>query len=400
MHDHRRSSPGFTLVELLVVIAIIGILVGLLLPAVQAAREAARRMSCGNNLKQLGIGLHNYHAAYDQFPAGASGSSRNGLAVPPNFVDAAGDTRDPTNDRNISALVAILPFIEQQPLWEKISNPYIDPVVTTRTHPAMGPSPGTDPRNYPPWGVQVNTFMCPSHPAPTANTSRAKTNYLVCYGDSFYRIGSLPNIDKGAKRGMFMTTMDGTGRAALEGFLSFRDCLDGSANTIAMGEGCFSQNRREIKGLVALIGGNFATTTVGINARPCADVRDPARPQYLLPSITTTSLWRSDRYGHGLPIYGGITTVLPPNSPSCAATGGTSSFNDTRQVVASSASYHTGGVHVMMTDGAVRFVTDNIDAGDLNKPVPSFLNNNNGEESPYGVWGALGSRAGYESKTL
>ncbi len=287
----KRSLNGFTLVELLVVIAIIGILVGLLLPAVQAAREAARRMSCSNNFKQIGIGLHNYHSTYDMFPAGAGGTTRNGLTVPPTFTDAAGDVRDPTNDRNLSALVALLPFIEQQPLWEKISNPYIDPVVTTRVHPSMGPSPGTDPRNYPPWGTQVNTFLCPSHPAPTANLSRAKTNYLACYGDSFYRIGSLPNIDKGAKRGMFMTSMDGIGRTAMEGYLGFRDCLDGTANTMAMGEGCFSQNRREIKGLVALLAGTFATNTVGITAKPCADVRDPARPQYLLPSITTTSLW-------------------------------------------------------------------------------------------------------------
>ena len=115
-----RWRKGFTLVKLLVVIAIIGVLVGLLLPAVQAAREAARRMSCSNNFKQIGLGMHNYHAAYQMFPSTWDGSTPNGYRV------------------NLN-LVGILPFIEQQALWEQLSNP--SQQGTTNFDP-MGASPG------------------------------------------------------------------------------------------------------------------------------------------------------------------------------------------------------------------------------------------------------------------
>ena len=101
--DRRR---GFTLVELLVVIAIIGILVALLLPAVQAAREAARRMQCTNNHKQLGLAVHNYHDTYKSLPA------------------RAGGTQGPTNLDNqgwLSAWIVLLPFYEQAPMYEQIT---------------------------------------------------------------------------------------------------------------------------------------------------------------------------------------------------------------------------------------------------------------------------------------
>jgi len=96
----RRN--GFTLVELLVVIAIIGVMVGLLLPAVQSARESARRMSCGNNLKQLGLAFHNYHDTYKVFPAGLTGTNSGALS----------------NGGRLSPFVGLLPFIEQQPLMD------------------------------------------------------------------------------------------------------------------------------------------------------------------------------------------------------------------------------------------------------------------------------------------
>ena len=111
----RAARAGFTLVELLVVIAIIGVLVGLLLPAVQAAREAARRMSCSNNFKQIGLGLHNYHSAYKQLPTQGGGTWT---------TNKWWFHRDVTsNHRRISALVGLTPFIEQQALWENDFQP-------------------------------------------------------------------------------------------------------------------------------------------------------------------------------------------------------------------------------------------------------------------------------------
>src|SRR5215210_4645960 len=105
-----RTKPrsGFTLIELLVVIAIIGVLIALLLPAVQAAREAARRIQCTNNLKQLGLGLHNYHSANETFPPGGSRNPYD----PPNKTDGS------PSWSSWSAHALLLPYLEQKPLYD------------------------------------------------------------------------------------------------------------------------------------------------------------------------------------------------------------------------------------------------------------------------------------------
>ena len=169
------KRQGFTLVELLVVIAIIGVLVGLLLPAVQAAREAARRMSCSNNFKQLGLGLHNYHAAFDKLPMQSGGTKDQGMGG------------NMSNQFYLSFLIGTLPFIEQQALWEQISNPNqlnLAGAVITPPHPAMGPNPCHE--NYQPWLTQVPGYRCPSDPTLPTATQVGFTNYATCVGDAMF----------------------------------------------------------------------------------------------------------------------------------------------------------------------------------------------------------------------
>ncbi len=158
IHIRTKTPPhAFTLVELLVVIAIIGLLVGLLLPNVRFSREAARRMSCSNNFKQVGLGLHNYHSSYKRLPSAMAGTDRG-------------------NANRLSGLVAILPFIEQQALWEEIRTPTtIDGVM----YPAMGPAPWVG--QYTPWKTQIRTLQCPSSPSEPADFGL--TSYTFCVGD-------------------------------------------------------------------------------------------------------------------------------------------------------------------------------------------------------------------------
>ena len=137
---HRHAGRGFTLVELLVVIAIIGVLVGLLLPAVQAAREAARRMSCSNNFKQMGLALHNYHSAFSQLPIHGTGPINEAHRAL-GGSDARWNKDLQFQYSRIGALVGLLPFVEQQAIWERVSNPL---VLGTTQFRAFGTVPYTE----------------------------------------------------------------------------------------------------------------------------------------------------------------------------------------------------------------------------------------------------------------
>lgn len=377
-----RHSRGFTLVELLVVIAIIGVLVGLLLPAVQAAREAARRMSCSNNFKQIGLALHNYHSAYKQFPMQMGGTYAGGVA-------------NMNNNFELSWLVGLLPFIEQQALWEQISNPNNN----GGNFPAMGPALGNT--AYIPWRTQVVSLRCPSDPTQSVAGNFGYSNYAASLGDSGYEEQDNGINDDGSirtgnqqwdyqnqsrwDRGMFR------GRRVTK----FRDILDGTSNTLAAGEMVVDANRREIIGAWVQ------------NVNPCRapnDIEytgaiDPERPRFYAASATLEGnalFQRGHRWHHGLPHFTGFNTIRPPNSYSQSRSWPTN--NAFGWFTASSR--HQGGCHVLMGDGAVRFITESIDAGDQGIIPPGGCQGPggpggqalNGRESPYGVWGALGTK--------
>ncbi len=392
-YSFQGSRRAFTLVELLVVIAIIGVLVGLLLPAVQAAREAARRMQCGNNVKQIGLGLHNYHSAYQMFPMNAGGTDNMGGA--------------PGNSMWLSWRIGILPFIEQQPLWEQISNPFgfnRDGSVRNPPYPAMGPRPWDT--NYRPWLTQVNTFRCPSDPSVVTTNSAevAFSNYAACAGDAFFEQHHSGVDDNGNSSGDG-TWGDQAGSRWARGvfrarhFTRFRDILDGTANTIAVGENVVYAGTREVAGGIARAANDGEL--LGTAPQDWAPmVLDPLRPGFYAQTANidgTVHHHQGRRWSDGRPYSSVFHTIRPPNSYSIER--GHGNFG-----MITSGSRHQGGAHMLMADGAVKFISDTIEAG--NQAQTPWGNNagtrnvDGGKQSPYGLWGALGTKASKETQTL
>ncbi len=363
----RRFRGAFTLVELLVVIAIIGILIALLLPAVQAAREAARRSQCTNALKQLGLALQNYHSAQGCFPSRQYGT---GLHC---CWGGEGGGND-NNQGRLSGMVGLLPYMEQSALYQKITSVgnY------TRLWNAWGwvPWDTTGWAQGNPWVTQVPTLLCPSDSdSQTKNADwTGRNNYFFQTGDS---------TDSGhdwnsRPRGVF-------------GFytgMRFDSIKDGTSNTIAMGERCIcapnGQNR--IKGGTAQVpvGDGPQGYTTGF---PSACMATVGSNGPLYNAGVTTQAWTGTRWCDGNSVYQSFTTVLPPNGPSCAEAEGSPGAH-------TASSYHPGGVNVMFFDGSTRFISETIDTGG-NYGVHGVQSG----QSPYGVWGALGSKDGGESKS-
>jgi len=385
----RSRRSGFTLVELLVVIAIIGVMVGLLLPAVQAAREAARRMSCGNNVKQIGLGLHNYHAAFNRLPMQMGGTFDNGRGG------------DNSNYGWLSYLVGILPFVEQQALWERISAPLaVNRVGAIRAipFPSMGPVPWHE--DYQPWLTQVPGYRCPSDPAQPTRTQVGFANYAACIGDAIFEQQHGGFDDQGR------ANQDGTwGQAATERwargvfrsrhFLGFRDILDGTSNSIMCGE--MSVGTQDFETATTTITVDDISATMPPSTFRVAPYVDPLRPRFWLPTARidrNPNHGRGRRWPDGRVQYTTFTTINPPNTVNVMRWEG-------NWGLVTAASRHQGGCHILMADGATRFVTDSIDAGNQDfVPYGRAPNEMPGLASAYGLWGALGTKSARETPDM
>ncbi len=352
----RQRIRGFTLVELLVVIAIIGILIALLLPAVQAAREAARRSQCTNNLKQFALAVHNYVDTYQAFPNKKQGTAQGGC---PNCNGGYG-----------SGWMRLLPFYEQQALYDQWSSPQ---TFGGTNYAAFGPCPWDGTAGaYRPYLQHIGVLKCPSDGNIANAGGKGRTNYMFSVGDSIRCSGAMGNNDSGATRGVF----------ANQGYkATFSSINDGTSNTAMLSERLFGFDSRAVgQGTVH----NFAG--LPDNPQSCYTQVDPNNPRQFLTSASVAG-W-SGQWDHGSTSHIGFNTVLPPNGPSCAEL----SNDNTNHGVYPPTSNHPGGVNLAMADASVRFISETIDTGTLSAPHPT----NATQPSPYGVWGALGTRSGGE----
>ena len=385
-----KRNNGFTLVELLVVIAIIGVLIALLLPAIQAAREAARRTSCANNMKQYLIGLHNYHDTAKSLPAAR-------CQIPGHNAASATDN----NDRNYCSLTYVLfPFMELQAPYETTNYGIQGGAFGSSSH---GDSVLSSPAFN---NISFKGFGCPSDPtfgkcAPTTANPISRCNYVYSAADAITRNNyNFANSSPTANAAAYHSASN---RAPFSPFLwkEMSAVADGLSNTIAISEAAAGAGRDNLNDL-AIRGGittNGTNATYNVSSNPqqaCLLRRNASDPQFYQTSNPAQVLsMRAIRIDHGGIHYSGFNTVLPPNSPSCgvnAQTSETGIFGEGFCLM-SATSYHPGGVNIGLLDGSTRFMLDGINTGNLAVTMGS----NNIGESPYGVWGALGSINGGET---
>lgn len=295
----NRNRQAFTLIELLVVIAIIAILIGLLVPAVQKVREAADRIKCGNNLKQLGLAMHTYHDGFRRFPPGAN-----------NYLDGYA----PDNYDRRSWFAYITPYIEQEALSTLYKNRMNNRTGSYSYHP------------FPENQTVIPMMMCPSDPANpkliTGGTSYSSTTNQQGFHSNYVMCAASGDFDQNKTGGVQNQTA-----GIIYAFSKVRlgDIKDGSSNTILASELILVPDVTgdDIRGRIhnAMHGGTWFSTR--------------------FPPNTT----QPDRHNY--------CQNQNPMAP-CTPTG--------TQVTISARSYHSGGVNSVMADGSTRFIINDVDA--------------------------------------
>jgi prepilin-type N-terminal cleavage/methylation domain-containing protein/prepilin-type processing-associated H-X9-DG protein len=304
-----QRSRGFTLVELLVVIAIIGILVALLLPAIQAAREAARRTQCTNNLKQLGLAVQTYHDSYKIFPMGA--------------LRYSGVTCGANYQLGISWIARVLPGLEQQPLYDQIDWEVAKGWGTANVNATV-----VAPTKLP-------AVRCPSDPAPPPSTAYGPTNYVGCSGsDGSSYPGTVANY------GLFRETYNGDAACGSGSTISsMAKVTDGTSTTMAISE-CllnkpYNYNAQTAGDIVACNAATIATPpTASTDIRGLSWMRAQWSASWAYSAIYPPNDQLHDRY-------------------ECYNGSGANNYGARSQ--------HPGGVSVCFVDGSTRFVSSNID---------------------------------------
>jgi len=374
---------AFTLVELLVVIAIIGILISLLLPAVQAAREAARRMECSNKLKQLTLAVHTYADANNSvlptFGGGPFGTVNWNVAV----VSERGD-----NAGRWSGFIPLLPFMEQGSLFDRFCNERV-PYGTSHAGRVMEDTYGGADN---PICVQLNALICSSNTPlvkPAAHTGR--TNYRFNHGDN---AGSW--AASSCVRGPFGYRDIEYGDSSK----SFGAVTDGLSNTLCFSERAVDEiGANSAKVLVQMTtyakredGGFGLEGDVGTldDRTLCAGSATNGTYNFGVGGQTNGHSYRFGWRWTGTFYHVIFQTILPPNSPSCY--NREAAWN----TLVSATSFHSGGVNASLLDGSVMFASQTIDCG-TEKAFPVDLRTRPSGPSPFGVWGAYGSRNGGES---
>ncbi len=355
-----KQRPGFTLVELLVVIAIIGILIALLLPAVQAAREAARRSQCTNNLKQLGLAAQNFHDTYKRFPVASHEM---------NFKHPTDSNIWAGNRSRWSWICSILPYIEQSALYDEFITNHLGQTVPWQTNDLTR--------------AKIQTILCPSdgQASSVVPQDRKFTSYHCNRGD--YRLGWYWH----ECRGVF-----GRGDQQFHTMASIRD---GTSNTMLISE-CKT-------GVVGSrqVGEGFARDWAGSgwDATPPQGCLDRVDANGRLTGNLQTGSWYCGwRWADSMSIYTQWHPVIGPNGPSCGNDG-------EHYALITASSYHPGGVNVAFTDGSVHFISETVDTGDASTSETAVANDP-GRPQDYrgpslrGVWGALGSSRSKEAVSL